>query len=108
MNDLRFDLRANVSGTSGHGIAYIDDSSNEGRPGFIMVDLGTGESWRRLNEDFSVLRGANDVPSYQGRPFYFKQKGSPVGWQLEVSQALWIDISVWLFAAASTITAVLC
>lgn len=83
LNDLRFDLRANVSGTSGHGIAYLVDSSNEGRPGFIMVDLGTGESWRRLSEDPSVLRGGEDVPSYQGHPFYLRQKGMATGWQLE-------------------------
>ncbi|KAK4544579.1 hypothetical protein LTR36_004151 [Oleoguttula mirabilis] len=83
LNDLRFDLRANVSGTSGAGIAYLVDSSNEGRPGFIMVDLGTGESWRRLSEDPSVLRGGEDVPSYQGHPFYFRQKGSAIGWQQE-------------------------
>ena len=82
-NDLRFDLRANVSGTSGKGIAYLVDSSNEGRPGFIMLDLGTGESWRRLDEDPSVLRGPEDVPSYQGHPFYLRQTGMPVGWQLE-------------------------
>lgn len=83
LNDLRFDLRANVTGTSGKGIAYLVDSSNEGRPGFIMVDLGTGESWRRLTQDSSVLRGTNDVPSYQGRPFYLKMKGMPYQWQLE-------------------------
>lgn len=83
LNDLRFDLRPNVTGTSGKGIAYLVDSSNEGRPGFIMVDLGTGESWRRLTQDPSVLRGAEDVPSYQGHPFYLRQKGSAVGWQLE-------------------------
>ncbi len=83
LNDLRFDLRANVSGTSGKGIAYLVDSSNEGRPGFIMVDLGTGESWRRLTQDPSVLRGAEDVPAYQGHPFYYRQKGMPAMWQQE-------------------------
>ena len=83
LNDLRFDLRANVSGTSGSGIAYLVDSSNDGRPGFIMLDLGSGDSWRRLDQDGSVLRGQNDVPTYQGRPFYLRQKGRPVGWQLE-------------------------
>lgn len=83
LNDLRFDLRANVSGTSGKGIAYLVDSSNEGRPGFIMLDLGTGESWRRLNQDASVLRGDWDVPSYQGRPFYLRQPGHPITGQLE-------------------------
>ena len=82
-NDLRFDLRPNVTGTSGQGIAYLVDSSNDGRPGFIMLDLGTGESWRRLDQDGSVIRGQNDVPSYQGHPFYLRQKGQPIIWQLE-------------------------
>lgn len=83
LNDLRFDLRPNVTGTSGKGIAYLVDSSNEGRPGFIMVDLGTGESWRRLTQDKSVLRGQQDVPSYQGHPFYLRELGMPVSWQQE-------------------------
>ncbi|KAF2245571.1 hypothetical protein BU26DRAFT_578393 [Trematosphaeria pertusa] len=78
MNDIRFDLRSSVT-PSGQGIAYIVDSSDEGRPGFIMLDLGTGESWRRLTQDPSVLRVANDVPSYQGRPFYQRTNGMPVG-----------------------------
>ncbi|KAL9095229.1 MAG: hypothetical protein Q9165_002485 [Trypethelium subeluteriae] len=54
-------------------------SSNEGRPGFIMLDLGTGESWRRLSQDASVLRVDQDVPSYQGHPFYQNTLGSPIG-----------------------------
>lgn len=83
MNDLRFDFHSELSDSSGEGIAYINDSSNEGRPGFIIVDLGTGKSWRRLTQDHSVLRGANDVPSYQGRPFYLREKGMPIQWQLE-------------------------
>ena len=83
LNDLRFDLRPNVTGTSGQGIAYLVDSSNDGRPGFIMLDLGTGESWRRLDQDGSVIRAQNDVPSYQGNPFYLRQKGQPIVWQLE-------------------------
>ncbi|KAL1305324.1 hypothetical protein AAFC00_002224 [Neodothiora populina] len=83
LNDLRFDLRPNVTGTSGNGIAYLVDSSNEGRPGFIMLDLGTGDSWRRLSQDPSVLRGPQDVPSYFGNPFYFRQLGQPVQWQQE-------------------------
>lgn len=82
MNDVRFDMRPNVT-TGGKGIAYIVDSSNEGRTGFIMLDLGTGESWRRLTQDHSVLRVPNDVPSYFGMPFYFRQLGMPIGWQQE-------------------------
>jgi len=82
MNDVRFDMRPEVT-TGGKGIAYIVDSSNEGRTGFIMLDLATGESWRRLTQDHSVLRGPNDVPSYFGHPFYFRELGMPIGWQQE-------------------------
>lgn len=83
LNDLRFDLRPNLTHSSGEGIAYLVDSSDEGRPGFITLDLGSGESWRRLEQDRSTLRGLNDVPSYAGAPFYFSQLGRPIGWQRE-------------------------
>jgi len=78
MNDVRFDLRASVT-ESGQGVAYIVDSSDEGRPGFIILDLGSGESWRRLTQHPSVLRVANDVPVYQGKPFYQHSLGMPIG-----------------------------
>ncbi|KAF2818438.1 hypothetical protein CC86DRAFT_472836 [Ophiobolus disseminans] len=77
MNDIRFDLRPSIT-ASGQGVAYIVDSSDEGRPGFIMLDLGTGESWRRLTQHPSTLRVDRDVPSYQGRPFYQRTMGIPV------------------------------
>lgn len=60
MNDLRFDMRPNVT-ASGKGICYIVDSSNEGRTGFIMLDLGTGESWRQLTQHPSTLRTFEEV-----------------------------------------------
>lgn len=82
MNDLRFDMRCNAS-TGGKGIAYIVDSSNEGRTGLIMLDLATGESWRHLTQHPSTLRVFGDVPSYQGLPFYLKQKGMDIGYQQE-------------------------
>ena len=74
MNDLRFDLRPNVT-DSGRGIVYMVDSSSEGRNGFIMLDLGTGESWRRLNNHPSTLSVPNVVASYQGLPFYQRVPG---------------------------------
>ena len=77
MNDLRFDMRANAT-ASGKGICYINDSSNEGRNGFIMLDLGTGESWRQLTQHPSTLRTFEDVPSYQGMPFYQRSPGLPL------------------------------
>ncbi|KAI1383731.1 major royal jelly protein-domain-containing protein [Hypoxylon trugodes] len=82
MNDLRFDLRPNAT-ESGGGIAYIVDSSNEGRNGFIMIDLATGESWRQLNQHPSTQVVPEDVPSYQGIPFYLRQNGHPLGFQEE-------------------------
>lgn len=77
MNDLRFDMRPNVT-ASGKGICYIVDSSNEGRTGFIMLDLGTGESWRQLTQHPSTLRTFEEVPSYQGIPFYQRSPGLPL------------------------------
>lgn len=44
LNDVRFDLRPNIT-TSGKGVAYITDSSGYG---VIVVDLGTGTSWQHL------------------------------------------------------------
>ncbi|KAL1859869.1 hypothetical protein Plec18170_001815 [Paecilomyces lecythidis] len=76
LNDLRFDLRPNAT-ESGKGIVYFSDESPEGRNGVVMLDLGTGESWRQLDLHPST-RGAYDVvPSYQGVPFYQWAKGSP-------------------------------
>jgi len=45
LNDVRFDLRRGEAGT-----AYITDSSDSGPNGIIVVDLASGESWRRLHE----------------------------------------------------------
>lgn len=89
LNDLRFDLRP-MMGDSGtgmqsypDGVAYLVDSSNEGRPGFIILDLASGQSWRRLSQDPSVLRVPNNVPSYFNVPFYYRAKGMPISWQQE-------------------------
>ncbi|KAI9671634.1 MAG: hypothetical protein M1831_003162 [Alyxoria varia] len=91
MNDLRFDLRSQLSGTGGEGIAYIVDSSDEGRPGFIMLDLATGESWRRLEGDKSVLRVPWNIPSYLSRPFYYREPGSPISSLREGNDGLQIS-----------------
>ncbi|MFI9006150.1 L-dopachrome tautomerase-related protein [Actinosynnema sp. NPDC053489] len=53
LNDVRFDLRQ-----GGAGVAYITDSADSGPNGIIVVDLGSGESWRRLH----------DHPSTKARP----------------------------------------
>jgi sugar lactone lactonase YvrE len=45
LNDVRFDLRRGRAGA-----AFITDSSDQGRNGLIVVDLATGQSWRRLDD----------------------------------------------------------
>ncbi|ETN44670.1 uncharacterized protein HMPREF1541_10340 [Cyphellophora europaea CBS 101466] len=71
LNDLRFDLRPTINA------AYLVDSSNEGRPGFIMVNLTTGDSWRRLSYHPSVLVDYNALPVYQGHPWYYRNPNQP-------------------------------
>ncbi|KAI0173222.1 major royal jelly protein-domain-containing protein [Hypoxylon sp. FL1284] len=80
MNDLRFDLRPTAT-ESGGGIAYIIDSTSEGRPGFIMIDLATGETWRQLTQHPSTRGTVEGVSSFQGLPFYLRQPGRPLGFQ---------------------------
>jgi sugar lactone lactonase YvrE len=70
LNDVRFDLRPSVS-ASGQGVAYITDSSSEGRNGVIIVDLGTGESWRHLNNIPEVSAERGFVPYVWGQPLYY-------------------------------------
>ncbi|KAL8844782.1 MAG: hypothetical protein Q9176_000882 [Flavoplaca citrina] len=62
LNDIRFDLRPSVT-ASGQGIGYITDSSQEGRNGLVMVDFGTGESWRHLDNHTRVYRPGQINPS---------------------------------------------
>jgi sugar lactone lactonase YvrE len=45
LSDVRFDLRHGTAGT-----AFITDSAERGPNGIIVVDLASGESWRRLHD----------------------------------------------------------
>jgi sugar lactone lactonase YvrE len=71
LNDVRFDLRRGEE-----GFAYITDSSENGPNGIIVVDLGSGESWRRLNDHPSTK--AEDLRTFlslvEGQPFLVKQQ----------------------------------
>ncbi|THU82039.1 NHL repeat-containing protein [Dendrothele bispora CBS 962.96] len=66
LNDIRFDLSANLT-ASEEGVAYIADS---GAHGIIVIDLGTGESWRHLDQIRSVSPVSQFLPSYFGSPTY--------------------------------------
>ncbi|GKZ52471.1 hypothetical protein AnigIFM49718_000353 [Aspergillus niger] len=62
-NDVRFDLRPDLPNTSGQGIAYLTDSSPEGRNGLIIVDLGTGKAWRQL-DGLAITKGESDFRAF--------------------------------------------
>ena len=70
INDIRFDLRPNISGTSGQGVAYMTDSSPEGRNGIITIDLGTSQSWRHLDNTPQVTSEPGFVPIIWGEVAY--------------------------------------
>ncbi|WP_207456334.1 L-dopachrome tautomerase-related protein [Herbiconiux sp. SYSU D00978] len=66
LNDIRFDLR---QGTG--GVGYITDSSDQGENGIIVVDLDTGEAWRKLRDHPSTKAEGHDtfLPVVEGRVF---------------------------------------
>ena len=79
MNDVRFDLRAgSPAGADGiHGIAYITDSSEKGPTGFVVVDLATGQAWRKLDNTPSVMAEPGFLMFAEGRPVYKTEPGKP-------------------------------
>jgi len=73
LNDVRFDLRR------GSGFAFITDSSDRGPNGIVVVDLGSGESWRRLH-DHSTTKAqprSEFVPMVEGRVFLQRPPEGP-------------------------------
>ncbi len=70
LNDVRFDLRRGRE-----GMAFITDSSDQGPNGIIVVDLASGESWRRLNDHPSTKAGAprGFLPVVEGSPLLERQ-----------------------------------
>lgn len=79
LNDVRFDLTPSIT-QSGQGVAYITDSSSEGRNAIVVVDLGTGEAWRRLVNIPAVQPNEGFVPFVWGRSIYTNgTTGMPIG-----------------------------
>lgn len=72
LNDVRVDLRVGKS-----GYAYITDSSIHGPGAIIVLDLETGESFRRLNGDVSVSPDPRMVPKVEGKVWMNRSKGVP-------------------------------
>ncbi|KAK5089912.1 hypothetical protein LTR05_000079 [Lithohypha guttulata] len=78
LNDIRFDLNPSLT-SSGQGVAYITDSSSEGRNAIVVVDLGSGEAWRRLINIPAVQADEGFVPTVWGQPVYMNgTTGMPI------------------------------
>jgi sugar lactone lactonase YvrE len=75
LNDVRFDLR---QGTE--GMAFITDSAQKGPNGIIVVDLASGESWRKLHDHASTKSEELQtfLPLVEGRPFLERQPDGSV------------------------------
>lgn len=70
LEEVRFNLLANVT-ASGAGLAYIVDSPPDSNAtALVIVDLGKGDCWRRLESHRTTLPVEDVVPSYNGVPFY--------------------------------------
>lgn len=74
LNDIRFDLRKGDD-----GVAYITDSSDQGPNGIIVVELATGEAWRRLHDHPSTKAEKPDtfLPVVEGRVFMERPADGP-------------------------------
>ena len=75
LNDVRFDLRR-----GSEGMAFITDSAQKGPNGIIIVDLASGQSWRRLHDHPSTKAEELQtfLPIVEGRPFLEQQSDGSV------------------------------
>jgi sugar lactone lactonase YvrE len=70
INDVRFDLREGKE-----GVAYITDSSVSGPGGIIVVDLASGNSWRKLTGHPSTSPDPTFIPIVEGERLANREKG---------------------------------
>ena len=71
LNDIRFDLRR-----SKKGMAFITDSGAKAPNGIIVVDLATGQSWRRLGGHPSVKTDDSFTAIVEGQPLLERMPGT--------------------------------
>lgn len=72
LNDVRLDLRKGRD-----GVAYITDSSSQGPNAIIVVDLGTGDGRRRLEDHPSTKAEPRFLPFVEGRELRRQAPGQP-------------------------------
>ncbi len=70
LNDIRFDLRRGKAGT-----AFITDSGAKSDDGIIVVDLASGNSFRRLGKDPSVKPDTKVIGIVDGMPLMERKHG---------------------------------
>ena len=63
LNDIRFDLRRGED-----GMGFITDSSDQGPPGIIVVDLASGRSWRKLHDHPTTRAVEGHLAVIEGQP----------------------------------------
>jgi sugar lactone lactonase YvrE len=71
-NDVRFDWSR-----GSEGMAFITDSSDSGPNGIIVVDIGSGKSWRKLNDHPSTKADKNFIPRVEGQNLMARPKNGP-------------------------------
>lgn len=70
LNDVRFDLRRGDG-----GMAFITDSGDKSPNGIVVVDLGSGRSWRRLGGHPSTRAVSGFLPVLEGEPLLIREPG---------------------------------
>jgi sugar lactone lactonase YvrE len=70
INDVRFDLRQGKA-----GVAYITDSSVRGPGAIIVVDLDSGDSWRKLSGHPSTSPDPSFIPVVEGERLAIREQG---------------------------------
>ncbi len=69
LNDVRFDYTRGAK-----GYAFMTDSSSKGPNGIVVVDLATGDSWRRLNDHPSTKAEPGYVPVVEGQKLMMRKR----------------------------------
>ena len=86
LNDVRFDL-----GRGKEGMAFITDSSDSGPNGIIVVDLASGESWRKLHDHPSTKADPNFVPTVERQSLMARVAGQPAAYIKIGSDGIAVD-----------------
>ncbi|EIM21519.1 hypothetical protein E3Q22_03519 [Wallemia mellicola] len=97
LNDVRIDLTKNE-----RGVAYITDSSDEGRTGLIVVDIATGDAWRHLDIHPSTRPDENAVFSFKGQSVYAISADNKGFWTTGVDGIALSEDGEWVYYTTMT------